>query len=74
MLETPTPVKISPPVPELPTQDDLPYEDDQPMETGQHRLQMELLINTSNPGLIKIILVTLVAICLFILMISTLKS
>ena len=38
-------------IPSLPTQDDLPYDDGIPMETEQHRLQMELLINSLKPWL-----------------------
>ena len=38
---------ITPP----PTQDDLPWEDNENMETEQHRLQMELLIETLQPHL-----------------------
>jgi len=37
----------------LPTQDDLPCSDGVPMETEQHRLQMELLINSLKPWLYK---------------------
>ncbi len=37
----------------LPTQDDLPCSDGVPMETEQHRLQMELLINSLKPWLNK---------------------
>jgi len=35
----------------LPTQDELPYDDGVPMDTEQHRLQMELLINSLKPWL-----------------------
>jgi len=37
--------------PHLPTQDELPCDDGVPMETEQHRLQMELLINSLKPWL-----------------------
>ncbi len=40
-------------LPKLPTQDDLPCSDGIPMETEQHRLQMELLINSLKPWLNK---------------------
>jgi Uma2 family endonuclease len=39
------------PIPSLPTQDDLPYDDGVHIETEQHRLQMELLINSLKPWL-----------------------